>query len=94
MLMAAPEEYTFRCLIGNILDDLLLVDGIVQFTRQMDKLEEQIVDIEVKSPVISFFSLKLTVKLFHAGFYRNRIVLYDRIGDLVYCVFTENDASV
>ena len=59
--MASPSEHALRCLIGNILDDLLLIDSIIKFARQMNKLEKKLIDIEVKRPDVALFALELFI---------------------------------
>ena len=59
--MAAPEENSLRSLVGNVLDDLLLVDGVIKLAGQMDELEKKIIDIKVKCPFITFLDRKSVV---------------------------------
>ena len=92
--MASPEEHTLRCLIGNILYDLLLVNRVIEFTCQMYKLEKKVIDIKVKCPVVAFFALKFMAKSFDILFYHLGIILYDRTYDVIYRVLAKDDPAI
>ena len=92
VLITASVQCVLEGVLGNILDDLFLVDTVILLACQVNELEEKVVDVEVDGTARIFSGTHLGKETVDLGIDLLGVIVFDRCDDIIDGVLTKDDA--